>query len=153
MGFGARRMDNLIDRVFGRLVVIDIAGISTNGNYLWSCVCECGTGTTVSGSDLKSGHTKSCGCLRSERISALAKSRARTLRIGERFGLLIVLAAADCEDGTNRPMARVRCDCGTTVVVRIANLFSGNTRSCGCRKRSGRRINRPLPTHPWNQRA
>ncbi len=30
----------------------------------WNCICECGTLRAVKGSDLVSGHSKSCGCLR-----------------------------------------------------------------------------------------
>jgi len=30
----------------------------------WHCVCDCGTKRIVAGSHLKSGHSKSCGCVR-----------------------------------------------------------------------------------------
>lgn len=33
---------------------------------MWKCVCSCGNETIVAGSDLRSGHTKSCGCLSDE---------------------------------------------------------------------------------------
>ena len=32
----------------------------------WKCQCTCGNITSVQGSSLKNGHTKSCGCLQSE---------------------------------------------------------------------------------------
>lgn len=34
----------------------------------WLCVCECGNNIVVTGSDLRRGHTISCGCLKKERI-------------------------------------------------------------------------------------
>lgn len=34
----------------------------------WLCVCECGNEVRVTGNALRSGHTRSCGCLRSKSI-------------------------------------------------------------------------------------
>jgi hypothetical protein len=36
------------------------------GSYVWIAACECGNGTRVTVRDFRSGHTKSCGCLRRE---------------------------------------------------------------------------------------
>lgn len=38
------------------------------GNFhsYWKCICECGNTTTVRDSELKNGHTISCGCIRSK---------------------------------------------------------------------------------------
>lgn len=36
------------------------------GNSRWNCQCDCGTAVRVSEDKLKSGHTKSCGCLISD---------------------------------------------------------------------------------------
>ncbi len=33
----------------------------------WKCLCECGNTIAVTGKDLRSGNTSSCGCLRKER--------------------------------------------------------------------------------------
>ena len=38
-------------------------------NSQWLCLCECGTVTTVRGSHLTSGNTKSCGCLDREAVA------------------------------------------------------------------------------------
>jgi hypothetical protein len=35
---------------------------------MWRCRCECGVEQDVVGSDLRSGHSQSCGCLRIERV-------------------------------------------------------------------------------------
>lgn len=64
---------SLVGQVFGRLTVIADAGSlrykgrSSIGMSL--CLCECGTNVEVSNSRLKSGHTKSCGCLQRETAS------------------------------------------------------------------------------------
>lgn len=54
---------------FGRLTVIKRAEKPENcyDNYAWwQCACDCGKQTNVRGSSLRSGLTKSCGCIRSE---------------------------------------------------------------------------------------
>lgn len=52
---------------FGRLLVLSYAGISEKRPLsLWKCICDCGNETTLPGVRLSSGHTKSCGCLKSK---------------------------------------------------------------------------------------
>lgn len=52
---------DLTNRKFGRLTVV----ARHQGKY-WQCVCDCGNQRVVPSDRLKSGHTRSCGCLRSE---------------------------------------------------------------------------------------
>ena len=40
---------------------------------MWECQCDCGNTTVVSGSGLTQGHSKSCGCFRSEYLSSKMK--------------------------------------------------------------------------------
>lgn len=48
----------------GMLTVIGYAGYGrSSGQARWRCKCDCGKETTVNGYDLRSGKTKSCGCL------------------------------------------------------------------------------------------
>ena len=48
--------------VFGRLAVIREATRAADGARRMLCGCECGTETIVHLKNLRSGHTKSCGC-------------------------------------------------------------------------------------------
>jgi hypothetical protein len=48
---------------YGRLKVIAFAGMNKRGQARWLCQCKCGKRSVVVGTDLRSGHTKSCGCL------------------------------------------------------------------------------------------
>lgn len=50
---------------FGKLIVKEFVG-RINKRSLWLCVCDCGKVKTVESSNLKSGQTKSCGCIRKE---------------------------------------------------------------------------------------
>lgn len=61
---GAR--NNLAGQKFGRLTVVEFSGVCSRQNALWSCVCDCGKQVVVFGARLKSGNSKSCGCIRSE---------------------------------------------------------------------------------------
>src|ERR1700678_1956729 len=54
---------------FGRLLVLEAAGLDKYKNALWKCRCECGTVKIIKGSSLRSGASKSCGCLQKERAS------------------------------------------------------------------------------------
>lgn len=50
---------------FGRLKAISVVG-SKNGQRIWLCHCECGGSVNVAGAKLRFGHTRSCGCFRTE---------------------------------------------------------------------------------------
>ena len=51
-----------IGKRFGRLTVVEYAG-KWDGSHHWKCRCDCGNETVVTQSNLKVGHTMSCGCL------------------------------------------------------------------------------------------
>ena len=53
---------------FGRLTVLERADNAKDGSSRWLCQCNCEEHNTVivSGRNLNSGHTKSCGCIRKE---------------------------------------------------------------------------------------
>lgn len=52
-----------VGKTYGRLRVISKTTNSRLGDARFKCLCECGKETVVHGSGLRSGHTKSCGCL------------------------------------------------------------------------------------------
>lgn len=55
---------------FGRLTAINRCG-KVGGKTLWRCVCDCGNTTDVTISNLRNGHTQSCGCLCAEKTRAV----------------------------------------------------------------------------------
>ena len=55
---------------FGRLVVIDQAGLNRFRYKLWRCKCDCGQEKVISGNPLRRGLTRSCGCLKREQTAA-----------------------------------------------------------------------------------
>jgi hypothetical protein len=64
------RIIDLTGQKYGRLTVIKKAEKSENGRAFWHCRCECGNEKTVLGKDLRSGNSKSCGCLKKELMSS-----------------------------------------------------------------------------------
>ncbi len=71
---------NRTDQRFGRLTAIVHVGGSD-----WLCLCDCGNETIVLSQNLKSGNSRSCGCLAAE----LSSSRLleRDIPIGQRYDL------------------------------------------------------------------
>ncbi len=57
---------DLTGQRFGRLVVIEEAGHSSDGRVQWFCKCDCGKTTVSTTTNLKRNHTRSCGCLNEE---------------------------------------------------------------------------------------
>ena len=77
---------DMLNKRFGRLVVIEENGKDKNGSIKWRCKCDCGNEITVIGNSLRNGHTKSCDCLKNDSIKELwnnedYKNRMRQLRI------------------------------------------------------------------------
>lgn len=53
---------DLLGKKFSKLMVLERAE-NIGSQATWKCQCECGNIVRVRSADLRSGHTKSCGCL------------------------------------------------------------------------------------------
>ena len=66
------KVKDITGQKFGRLTAIKIIGFKEdkNGNKraVWLCKCDCGNLAEICGTDLRSGHTKSCGCIHNEML-------------------------------------------------------------------------------------
>lgn len=121
---------NLIGQRFGRLVVIESAESDKRGHARWLCQCDCGKSLEISSSHLKSGHTKSCGCLRDEKRKIISEESDLT---GKKFNRLLVIKVLDNYKKDNRKYYLCKCDCGKETVVRSDGLKNGHKKSCGCK--------------------
>lgn len=118
---------DMVGQSFGSLTVLRRDDSkSKDGRAYWICRCECGNEVSVSGKNLRSGWTKSCGCKSRE----MAAEKMRKDYTGMRFGRLTVVARSDGRGGSKRGWI-CRCDCGNMVTVSVANLCGGQI-SCGC---------------------
>jgi hypothetical protein len=59
---------DLTGQKFGRLTVVKYAGRDNQRMALWECMCECGNRIVTRGTSLRYGSSKSCGCLRLEKV-------------------------------------------------------------------------------------
>lgn len=114
---------DISDKTFGKLTAIKPAGKTSKGEVKWLCKCECGNYTISMGSKLRSGKTKSCGCM----VPLLHDIT------GKRFEHIEVLERLP-SDKNNRALYKCKCDCGNIKIIRGNDLLSGRTTSCGCKK-------------------
>lgn len=72
------RFIDLTGKKFGRLTVIKRT--ENQGKIvMWECVCDCGNIRTVQGCGLKSGNSKSCGCLQREIVTEANTTHGETV--------------------------------------------------------------------------
>ena len=131
------RAVDLSGQVFGLWTVLhrDSNQIAQRGKPAkWICRCECGREKSVFGSSLRSGDSRSCGCL----LTAFNKRQTQERRSdlsGQRFGRYTVLRhdTETVKNGGRMPNYICQCDCGSPVrsVSRQA-LTKGDAKSCGC---------------------
>lgn len=60
------KLIDILDQRFGRVVVLSKKAPRKNGGSSWLCLCDCGIRFIATGSNLRKGYTKSCGCLAKE---------------------------------------------------------------------------------------
>ena len=113
----------LVGQKFGKLTVIKPTNERINNSIVWECVCDCGNKKNVPTHLLKSGHTKSCGCLVRETQGIDITNK--------RFGKLIALYPIDNKKRSTIIWHCV-CDCGNHKIVRASHLTNGSISSCGC---------------------
>jgi hypothetical protein len=118
------KLIDLSGQKFGRWSVL-----LYSGNRKWSCRCECGNTKDVNSYSLKSGDSKSCGCLDLEMKIERNKNTGNK-HIGEQFGRLTVVERKVKSNGNTKYLCL--CECGNSKEVAISNLLNGTTKSCGC---------------------
>jgi hypothetical protein len=118
-----------IGKTYGKLTVLKKVDRDSPKTYVL-CKCACGNKKIVVLSVIKNGITRSCGCLRKERNSRDFANWQKS--IGKRYGKLTVLSKVDRTDNAYSTYVECRCDCGNVKVIKLTNLRTGNTTTCGC---------------------
>lgn len=121
--------EDLTGKTFNRLTVLQQNGRNKSRSILWLCRCECGNVVSTTSNNLRTGHTKSCGCLQKEVARKRNIDSTKDLT-GERFGRLVVINQVP--NHKNRVAWRCICDCGKEAIVTGHELKCGDTKSCGC---------------------
>ena len=136
---------NLTNQKFNYWTVIERVENNKRGETMWLCECECGTRKIVNGYSLRSGASKSCGCLQKK---IAATNNFKDLK-NQKIGHLTVLEYAG-KDSSNKSLWKCQCDCEakTIIITRGSDLLSGKTQSCGCiRSRCEAKIAQLLEEH------
>lgn len=125
---------NLIGQRLGRWIVIEEAPERKHGEKQYLCECQCGTRKVITSYVLRSGSSKSCGCLAREvsqrKIHAITPSPEDLT--GQKFGRLTCIRLTDKLTWKHGAEWLCTCDCGNQTVVSAQNLKRGHTKSCGC---------------------
>lgn len=74
----------MIGQRFGRLVVVRRDGSNKHRAAIWECRCDCGNVLVTVGTSLRKGVVNSCGCMKTEMLVKVAKSRILTASERER---------------------------------------------------------------------
>lgn len=118
---------DLTGQSFGDLEVLGLHRADRAGAF-WVLECSCGNAKVMSGSYLRRGTAKHCGC----------KPTAEILT-GQKYGRLLVLGLHDHSAGKTRWVCE--CECGNFSSQLAAALKNKSVVSCGCfaRERASKR--------------
>ena len=132
-----RKAADIKGRRFGRLTAVERLPEKSGSCYVWRCMCDCGNEINVRTSALLNGNTKSCGCLRQDRLAERSKDIA-----GRRFGALTALYPLE-KRRRGSVLWHCVCDCGKQADYSYNELMHCGFKSCGC----SRYGHDPLPLH------
>jgi len=99
-------------------------GIHGDTRVLCQCSCKNKTKKIFTLYVVRNGKSKSCGCLRIEKI------KQRKDVIGEKYGALSIIS--DLETDKNGRYVLCQCDCGSKKETKLSSLRNGTSSSCGC---------------------
>ena len=113
---------DLTGQKFNKLTVIEKTNERRNRQVVWKCKCDCGNISYVVGQALRTGHTKSCGCLNYEKkdLDSLTNKK---------FGKLTVIKRSDYTFN-NKVYWNCKCDCGKIIDVLGTDLRNNIIQSC-----------------------
>lgn len=119
------KLMDLTGRKFGLLTVVE--KVSTNGTVdgtVWRAQCYCGGTIDIPHKTVTGKKKLNCGC-----------GIRKTGLEGTQYGKLTLVDESPKKDASGVRVVSVECSCGIdSFYVRLNNLTSGNTTSCGCQQ-------------------
>ena len=138
----AKAMD-LTGNTYHRLTVVSRAP-NRNDKVNWNCICICGNKSVARGIHLRNGISRSCGCLRNERVSA-AKTTHGQSRSNGSYGTVEYGAWAGMKNRCSNPRNNRYENYGgrgIKVCAKWANDFPAFLADMGVRPSKGLSIDR-----------
>lgn len=70
MKFNGKEIKDITNQKFGKLIALCVDEDVSNekGKIYWKCLCDCGNYKSIYGSSLRSGNSKSCGCVQKQKL-------------------------------------------------------------------------------------
>jgi hypothetical protein len=123
-----------IGNIYGNLIVTKPNSsyyFEPSGSKLWKSFfkCICGNEFETRNFNLTRGQSNKCpDCV------SMARTSAKCVKIGDKFDNLTIIGFTRiyCKSENGRLIAVCKCICGNEKNIRIDNLTSTNTHSCGC---------------------
>ena len=119
--------DLYIGKKIERWTIVGDSTVGPNGEKTWPCRCECGTERDVLERSLVYGGSKSCGCLRKERLEQANSLGDLT---GKTYGELTVLHRAERQRRNGGVWWTCRCGCGNLYDASASSLATGRRTHC-----------------------
>ena len=122
---------DLTNKQFGYLTVLNKTNErGSDRSIIWECKCSCGKILKVNGSNLRSGHTTSCGC---KRLKHLTKYQWQSKDLSNQsFGLLTAIEPTSERTKSGSVIWKCRCRCGNIKFTSEHCLTQNIVQSCGC---------------------
>lgn len=136
--FMATKMIDMTGQKFNRLTAIKPSYYNEKKRiWVWEFKCDCGKTHFARGTDARTGHIKSCGCLRLDTLRAMTPYNFDDIT-GKIFYRLTVIKRVN-RTTKNSSRWLCKCECGKYKEVDRGNLVTGQIQSCGCLNTEKRR--------------
>lgn len=129
------KFENLENKKFGMLIVLELAPKTKNRSTLWLCQCDCGNKITARNKNLLEGVTTDCGCI-----------SKKGLKQGQKVARLTLIKEIPADRGRSWECV---CDCGKELRVREFQIRNGIIKSCGCLKNEYAKVGNKV--HGYNK--
>ena len=129
------RFVDLTGKKFSSLRVISRSN-NMGKKTMWRCICDCGKESTVAGSNLVNGHTKSCGCLFENNFSTFLENATKHATAANRRFLDVepgtMVTQISIKHANGNSLTGIRGVCVVRGKYRATLTFKGETHYLGC---------------------
>lgn len=126
-------MGKIIDETGHRYGRLTVQYLNKGTPATWHCVCDCGNEIDVQGGWLRSGNTKSCGCLQKDRARESNIKRGGGDFTGKQIGDFYIIGLHGEEITSENKKQRIwkcQCKCGNILYLSTSKINSRTYKCC-----------------------